>query len=328
MFQKVLSILECSRVFSAPMTIFSWLIIFMYSYINSGKIFYGLLAFVGLFFAHLGTNLFDDIIDYKFLIKQLDFDKDEYIKHSQKTKCRYIINGLLSEKQVLLITVIYFMIASLIGLFLFVKCGVGVLYYAFAGALIAITYPILSRICLSEVAVALAFGPVMFGGVYYVMTGANTIDAFVLSIPTMLMTVILLYVHTVMDYEFDMAEGKKTIANRFDSQLDSLIFLKWLIVLAYVSVIFLCVFDIADWQVLLVYLTLPLAIDLYKSLELFATNSSKLPKRRWYHFPMEGLDTLTKSGDATFMMRMLQARNLMNYFSLFLTIGLIISLGV
>ena len=65
-----------------------------------------------------------------------------------------------------------------------------------------------------------------FGGVYYVMTGTYSGEVFILSMPTMLMTVVLLYIHTVMDYEFDIAEGKFTIANRFDSQLDSLIVLK------------------------------------------------------------------------------------------------------
>ena len=42
-----------------------------------------------------------------------------------------------------------------------------------------------------------------FGGVYYVMTGIYSKEVFVLSLPTMLVTTILLYIHTVMDYKFD-----------------------------------------------------------------------------------------------------------------------------
>ena len=34
----------------------------------------------------------------------------------------------------------------------------------------------------------------------------------------------------VMDYEFDINEGKATIANRFDSQLDALIVLKFFLI--------------------------------------------------------------------------------------------------
>ena len=62
------------------------------------------------------------------------------------------------------------------------------------------------------------------------MTKTISWEVFVLCIPTMIMTVILLYIHTVMDYDFDLNEGHRTIANRFDSQLDSLIVLKILLI--------------------------------------------------------------------------------------------------
>ena len=88
MLKQTITLLECSRIFSLPMTILSWLIVFTYATIDSGNIFYGLIALAGLSFAHLGTNLIDDFFDYKFLIKQVDFDKIEYLKNSQKTKLK------------------------------------------------------------------------------------------------------------------------------------------------------------------------------------------------------------------------------------------------
>lgn len=328
MLQKMITYMECSRIFSLPMTILSWFVIFVYSLIDSGNVFYGLLALVGLCFAHLGTNLLDDYFDYKSLIKRVEFDKAEYLKNSQKTKCRYLINGLLKERDVLLLVGIYFLIALLAGLFLFIKCGNGVAYFALGGALIALIYPFASRIYLSEVAVALAYGPLLFGGVFYVMTGTYSMDAILLSLPTMFMTVVLLYVHTIMDYEFDKHEGKLTIANKFDSRLDALVVLKWILVLAYLSILFLCILDVLDWQIFAVYLTIPMAIDLYSSMKIYACNPEKLPPKKWYHFPMENMKTFEKRGAAAFMTRMLQARNLMIYFSIFLTIGIILSLAI
>ena len=324
---KTIQIMECSRIFSLPMTILSWLVIFTYSLVNSGNMWYGLLSLAGLCLAHLGTNLIDDYFDYKSLIKQVDFDKAEYLKHSQKTKCRYLINGMMKESQLLSIAGLYFLCACWCGLFLYTKCGVGVLYFALAGGLIAILYPFVSRICLSEIAVALAYGPALFGGVYYVMCGTYSFDAFILCIPTMLMTVILLYIHTVMDYDYDLGEGKHTVANCFDSQLDSLIVLKLLIILAYASLVLLCIFDILDWQVFIVLLTIPLAIDLYKSMMEYACNSEEVPTRKWYHYPMENFTHLVERGEAPFMMRMYQSRNLMIYFSILLTIAVLISLA-
>lgn len=310
------------------MTIFSWLIIFTYSAVNSGNIRYGFLSFIGIGFVHLATNLIDDFFDYKHLIKMVDFNKDEYLKNSQKTKCRYLITGRITEQQLLRIIVLYLFISLLIGTFLFVKCGTGVLQYMLAGGIIAVLYPVLSRICLSELAVALAYGPILFGGVYYVMTGTNSMNVFLLSIPSMLITVVLLYIHTVMDFEYDLNEGHLTIANRFNSELDSLIILKLLLIASYASIIFLCIFDIVDWQVFLTFLTIPLSADLYKSLAEYSSNPDYEPERKWYHFPMEYIDRFRKRGESSFMFRMYQSRNLMIYFSLLFIIGIIFSLAI
>ena len=232
MLNKLPIMFECSRIFSLPMTIMSWLVIFVYSLTVAGNVAYGVLALIGVCLVHLATNVLDDYFDYKTLIKQVNFDKKEYLKNSQKTKCRYLISGS------------YLFIAALIGIFFFLKCGIGVLYYALLGGIIAISYSFLSKIRLSEVVIAIAYGPALFGGVYYVMTRTYSWEVFVLSIPTMIITVILLYIHTVMDFEYDINEGHNTIANMFDSPLDSLIVLKWLIILAYISPLILCILDI------------------------------------------------------------------------------------
>lgn len=322
MLNKVSSILICSRVFSLPMTIMSWGVVFTYSALHSGNIGYGILALVGIGLVHLATNILDDYFDYKSLIKQVGFDKKEYLRNSQKTKCRYLIAGLISEKELLFLVFLYLFIAGLIGLFFYLKCGIGVLYFGLIGGIICVLYSFMSKIKLSEFAVALTYGPALFGGVFYVMTKTFSVDSLILSIPTMFMTIVLLYSHTVMDFEFDLNEGKKTIANSFDSQLSSLIILKILLILAYISPVLLCIFDILDWQVFLSYLTIPLAMDLYKSMIDFSTDSSSIPEKKWYHFPMENM-----INSPSFMIRIYQSRNLMIYFSIALIIAIILSLN-
>ena len=318
------TILECSRAFSLPMTIMSWLVVFTYALLSSGNAAYGIIALIGICLVHLGTNVLDDYLDYKSLIKQVDFDKKEYIKNSQKTKCRYLVAGVMNEAQVLFLTGVYLGLASIIGLFFYFKCGIYVLYYALAGGIIAILYQHMSKVKLSEVAVALTYGPILFGGVNYVMTKTNSWEVFVLAVPTMIMTVVLLYIHTIMDYDYDLKEGHLTIANSFDSQLDSLILLKIFLALAYIAPIFICVFDIADWQVFGVYLTIPLAIDLYKSMKDYSVDSEIIPEHKWFHYPMENMEMFRKMGAEAFMVRMFQSRNLMIYFALFLTFGIIL----
>ena len=322
MLSKITTILECSRVFSLPMTIMSWLVIYVYSILIAGHIKYGLLALIGVCLAHLAANVFDDYFDYKALIKQVGFNKKEYLKNSQKTKCRYLIAGLMKPGDIFILACIYLLSAGAIGTFLFLKCGDGVLYFALIGGLLTVSYSFLSKIRLSEFAVALAYGPALFGGIYYVMTKTYSLDAIILSIPSMLITVILLYIHTVMDYDFDINEGHKTIANSFNSRLDSLIVLKILLIMAYVTPILLCIFDILDWQVFAVWFTIPLAVDLYKSMVDFAANPDSVPEHKWYHFPMENM-----MGEPSFMTRIYQSRNLMIYYSLFLTIAIVLGLN-
>lgn len=320
MLRKLPFILECSRIFSLPMTIMSWLVIFTYSITVAGNKLYGFIALLGVCLVHLATNVLDDYFDYKTLIKQVNFDKKEYLQNSQKTKCRYLISGMIQEKDMLYWALFYLFFAGLIGLYFYLKCGVGVLYFAIIGGLIAFLYSFLSKIRLSELAIAIAYGPALFGGIYYVMTKTYSWEAFVLSIPTMFITVILLYIHTVMDFEFDIKEGHNTIANAFDSSLDSLVVLKWLILFAYSAPIILCILDIADWQVLLCWLTIPLAIDLYKSMVDYTVNSESIPEHKWFHFPMEDM-----RGASNFMIRMYQSRNLTIYYTLLLVLGLVLS---
>lgn len=304
------------------MTIMSWLVIFTYSAFVSGNTKYGLIAFIGVCFAHLAANILDDYFDYKSLIRQVNFDKKEYLKNSQKTKCRYLVSGRVKPIEILELAGLYLLIAFILGVFLYLKCGAGVIYFALIGGIITLLYSFLSRNMLSEIAVAIAYGPALFGGIYYVMTKTYSWEVFVLSIPTMIITVVLLYIHTVMDFYFDINEGHKTLANRFKTPYEALKVLKVMLVSAYLSLLPLCIFDILDWQVFLVCLTIPLAVDLYKSMEAFAKNPDSIPEHRWYHFPMENM-----MNAPAFMTRIYQSRNLMIYFALIMALAIVLALG-
>ena len=115
MLKQLTLIFECSRIYSLPMTILSWLVVFTFGLYSSGNVINGILALIGVCFAHLGTNVLDDYLDYKHLIKQVGFNKSEYLKNTQKTKCRYIISGMVEEKDILYLAFSYFLLAGIIG---------------------------------------------------------------------------------------------------------------------------------------------------------------------------------------------------------------------
>ena len=317
--------LECSRWYALPMSFFSWLIIFSYSYQNNGNALYGFIALIGICFAHLATNLFDDFCDYHFLQKKTDPNNNMVLPNTQRGKCRYLLEKKVKLKDVLKVVGLYCLIALLIGVFFFFAVGSGVKYFILLGAIIVLLYSILSNIRLSELAVGMAFGPLLFGGVYYVMTGKLSPEPFILSIPSMIFTINLLYTDTFMDKDIDKAEGKKTLVNYFSTEDMALKFQRTLITIGYLSVILIPIFDIANWEIFFVFLTIPLAADLMESLKEYSENNKFVPEKKWYHFPFEAWSDIQENRSEIFMFRMYQARNLMIYAAMIISLSLWIS---
>ena len=57
----------------------------------------------------------------------------------------------------------------------------------------------------------------------------------------------------------------------------------------------------------------------------YSLDNKSIPEHKWFHFPMENMERIEKLKAESFMVRMYQSRNLMMYFALFLTLGLILS---
>ena len=289
MIKTILFWLENSRIFSLPMTLLSWLVIFVYSLKSGGDILNGVIALIGISFAHLATNLFDDYVDYKRLTD-----------NSQKCKCAYIKEGKACLNDVLKVVVIYCVIACIAGLFLLLRCGLPVLWLAFTGGVITLIYAKLSQRGLSEIAVGTAFGPLLFEGVYFVMTGTFSLIVFVMSLAVVMFTVGLLYVHTLLDFEGDMASHKKTLVCRIGSKSKALKGVFIVYGLGYLFTVILA-FMLKNYLILITFALVPPVFDIYNSLKSF------------------------ECGDETkeFYFRLLKARNLMVYYSLLITLFLL-----
>lgn len=287
--EKICFWLKNSRLFSLPMTLLSWLVIFVYSLKFSGDILNGLVALVGISCAHLATNLFDDYVDYKKLPE-----------NSQKCKCAYIKEGKADLNDVLRVVIIYCSIALLTGAFLFCRTGIPVLFLAAAGGAITLLYAKLSQIGLSEIAVGFAFGPLLFEGVFYVMTKTFSIEVFFLSLAVVIFTIGLMYVHSILDYEGDKLSHKKTLCGHFEKNTA----INGVFVVygsGYIFTVILA-FMLNNYLILLTFCLVPLIFKMHNSLK-----------------------TYTCGGDVKeFYYRLLQARNLMVYFSFLITLFLVL----
>ena len=289
MIKKILFWLENSRLFSLPMTLLSWLVIFVYSLKFGGNVLNGLVALIGISCAHLATNLFDDYVDYKTLTD-----------NSQKCKCAYIKEGKATLKDVLVVVIIYCVIACFTGLFLLLRCGFPVVILGLIGGIITLVYAKLSQNGLSELAVGTAFGPLLFEGVYFVMTGKFSLVVLVLSLAVVMFTIGLLYVHTLLDFEGDMYAHKKTLVCRIG---DKNVALKGVYIVYGLGYLFtlLLAFLLKNYFILLTFLLIPFVFDMYNSLKTFTCGDDV----------------------KEFYFRLLKARNLMVYYSLLITLFLL-----
>ena len=225
-----------ARPYSIPMTFLSWLVIFCYSVKQGGNIICGLIALVGISLVHLATNLSDDYFDYQ----RLCCDK-EFLDNSKEIKCRYLRNGQATIDDLKNIILILLSIAGICGLILLFLSGLYVLLFALAVLPIAIFYSKLSSKGFGDVAVILAYGPLMFEGVYYVMTKNLSWDVLILSIACSMFINTVLYAHMLMDFDEDICSSKRTLCTLLKTKKRALKFMSVFYVTAYLLIILLAI---------------------------------------------------------------------------------------
>ena len=303
MLNKVTTILEYSRILSLPVTFACWMVIFTYSALVAGHIWYGILGLICISAIHLAINILSNYFDYKGLTRNDEFDREEYLA-IKDNKHRYLVSGFVKSSDLLWIASVHIFIAFAIGVFFYFKCGKVVLNIAAIGLILSSLTIFSSKIRYSELLPSLSYGPLLFCGTYLVMTKTFNTDAILLSIPYLFLSTIILYVRSIKNYNNDLDKNCISIANSFDSQLDSLIILKWLLVAVYVSPILLCLFDILDWQIFAVWATIPAALNLYKSMK-----------------------ECTSEKDADCEPEIYQARKIVIYYSIISVVAIILALN-
>lgn len=309
--------LNCARPYSVPITIFSWAVIFIYSLKTGGNPITGFAALIGIILVHLATNLSDDYFDYKIL------SKDEKIFSAAKNcKCAYLKNNQATIKDLRNTIMIMLGIAGIIGAFLFFISGKYVALLALIGGTIAITYPLFSSNGLGEIAVITAYGPLLFEGVYYVMTSKFSLEVLLLSLTCALITNTILYAHMLMDFDQDECSHKTTLCRLLKTKTNALNFILVFYILSFIILGFLA-FKSNNYLYFLPFLTIPMIIELYFHLKSYNNDKTYLPKVYPWHKPLDNWQETLKSGDAPFYFRFLYSRNIMVLFMFLICIAII-----
>lgn len=226
-----------------------------------------LLTVVGACFVQLGLNVANDVFD---TVQGADDANVTPTKFSGGS--RVIQYGLLSLRQMALVSGTFYVLAALIGVALLVLRGSpALLAIGVVGLIVSLGYtaPPLKFVYrgLGEVAVALGFGPFMLVGAYVVQTaGLLTWEPFVASIPVALLVALILYVNEIPDRRGDARAGKRTLPVRF-SRRAVIGGYNAAAALAYVALAVGVVLGVLPWPALLMFLTLPLALRVSRGLE-------------------------------------------------------------
>jgi 1,4-dihydroxy-2-naphthoate octaprenyltransferase len=172
-----------------------------------------LLTFAGAISVHLGLNVANDVFDALSGNDAANVNPTMFSGGS-----RVIQYGLVSLRQMVLLMLGFYAIATAIGLALVALTGTGLLWLGLAGILISFFYtapPVrLVHRGLGELAVALGFGPIMVEGAYFVQTGHYALRPLLLSIPVALLVMLILYANEIPDRIADASTGKRTLVVR------------------------------------------------------------------------------------------------------------------
>ena len=226
-----------------------------------------ILTVAGAALAHLAVNVSNDVFDASLGADDANVSPTQFSGGS-----RVIQYGLVSRRRMAAVSAGLFVAAGAIGVLLFVLRGSPALVaIAVAGLIVGLGYtaPPLKFVYrgLGEVAVALAFGPLLILGAYVVQTGGSlAVEPLVAAIPHALLVALILYVNEIPDRRGDARAGKRTLPVRLP-KVAVLRLYDAAAALAFASVILAVAGGILPITALLALLAVPLLLRVRAGLE-------------------------------------------------------------
>jgi 1,4-dihydroxy-2-naphthoate octaprenyltransferase len=225
------------------------------------------LTVIGAAFVQLGLNVANDVFD-----ATLGADDANVTPTKFSGGSRVIQYGLVSLRQMALLSISFYAVAGVIGLALLALRGSpALLTIGVIGFIVSIGYtaPPLKFVYrgLGEIAVAVGFGPLMLLGAYVVQSrGALSWEPFVASLPIALLVALILYVNEIPDRRGDARAGKRTLPVRLPKPT-VIAGYRLAAVGAYVIVVAGVVVGLLPIPALLALLSIPLALQVSRGLE-------------------------------------------------------------
>lgn len=221
-----------------------------------------IMTFLGGFIAHAGSNMVSDYFDYR---KGID-------RPGTYGSSQVLVAGEMSPVEMLILGLACLAVGALLGLaiMLMIPGGFSLLWLILIGGFLGLFYTappfVLKYTALGDLAVFMAFGPLMTLGGYFVQTGHYSIKAFLISIPVAMLVDAILHANNTRDIENDKNCQIKTVAGIIGRK-NSIKMYQILVYGCYAAVVLMTILKLLPIYSLVVFLSLPLAKSNVKKMQ-------------------------------------------------------------
>ena len=197
---------------------------------------------LGVFCVEVAKNASGELVDF-------DSGTDQAIKPENRSPFsggkRVLVDSLLTRKQTWNIAVTFFLAAILIGLTIVGLRDIRVIYFGSIGMALAWYYHggtlKLAYRGLGELAVAIAYGPLVVCGTYLVQTGYSSAPLIHASMALGLLVSAFLWINEFPDYSADKSAGKNNLVVRLGYEAAALAYVM-LLATGYLWLILACTY--------------------------------------------------------------------------------------
>lgn len=246
---------------------------------HSGTFDWGLfwLTLIGGIFIHAGLDYSNDYYDYKTGNDVVNKTPTPFSGGS-----RFLREGILKPRQVLLASLVCFAAGSAIGLYInyLLKTNI-ILIIGITGVFLAFFYtggPVkIGYTRAAETATGLGFGPLMVIGSYYVQARSISWEALWASVPIGILIALVQYINQFPDYEADKKTGKNNTVVTV-GKAKAVRYYYIFLVMTYCLVILGVILKVFPALALITLLTIPLALKAIRTaIEHFNSIEKLLP---------------------------------------------------
>jgi len=216
---------------------------------SAGRInyFWLFLTIIGIFAVEVAKNASGEIFDFDSRDDQAVAEKDRSPFSGGK---RVLVDGFLTRRQAIAIALVSYFVGIVVGLLIVLFRESVILWYGIVGIGLAYFYhasPLkLSYRGLGEIAVAIAYGPLICVGTYLVQRSEITLQVVVVALMQGLLIANFLLINEFPDYEADKHAGKRTLVVKFGRHAATRLF-TWTFGITLLLLLFLPLIGFSLW---------------------------------------------------------------------------------